>query len=174
MRYSYRNLYEKSYAFYAEKPRAVSLLKIANKLFTAAFFIAYTIVVWQTASNMVAANRYYEVLMRLLFAPLLCLLLVTMLRYAVNRPRPYSEQGAQITPLKTKKGNADKSFPSRHLASAFVIAVAALSYSAILGIVLLPFAFALGYIRFALGLHYPSDLFGGAIIGTLCGLLVFL
>lgn len=172
MQYDYKKLYEKNYRFYSTYPDALRALKIVNYVLTALFFVTYVIILIITASLLHAENAAYDKMMRLLGAPLFCLLVVTVLRYGVNRPRPYSEHGAGITPLMQKKGNADKSFPSRHLACAFVISVSLLPFYTVLSAILLPFAFALGYIRFALGLHYPSDLFGGAIIGTICGLLV--
>jgi len=39
---------------------------------------------------------------------------------------------------------------------------------------LLVCSLALAYIRFALGLHYPSDLLAGSIVGAGVGALMFL
>ena len=174
MRYSYAKLYEKNYTFYADKPRLTSVIKLADKLLTAAFFVVYAVALLWTANAVAQKTMPYDTFMRLVGAPLFCLLIVSVLRLAIRRPRPYSEEGANITPLVIKKASADKSFPSRHLASAFVIVISLLPYYPIVSICLLPFAFALGYIRFALGLHYPSDLFVGAFLGALCGLVVFI
>lgn len=171
MRYDYKILYQKNYDFYTHRPTALRVLKAANLLCTALFFLAYAATVLLKIASIYAGNTDYEALIRLLLSPAACLLIVSVLRPAVNRPRPYSERGAGITPLLRKHGNADKSFPSRHLACAFVIAIGVLPFYPILGWLLLPFACALGYIRFALGLHYPSDLIAGALLGTACGLL---
>ena len=110
----------------------------------------------------------------ILVLPVLCLCAVAVLRLSLRRPRPYSETGANIIPFIQKEGNDDKSFPSRHLASAFVIASLFMPLIPWLSGALYAFGVALGYTRFALGLHYPSDLFGGAVVGLLCGLPVFL
>ena len=174
MRYDYKKLYEKNYQFYTERPLAVRVLKTANLVVSVLFFVVYAVALCLTASAINAKTAPYDMMMRILGAPLLCFLLVTVLRLGIHRPRPYSENGAAITPLLQKKGDDDKSFPSRHLACAFVISVSLLPFYTVVSCVLLPFAFALGYIRFALGLHYPSDLFGGAILGALCGLLVLI
>ncbi len=173
MWYNYKKLYEKNYRFYETRPKALRVLKTANLVLSALFFVAYGVALCITANALNEQTMEYDSMMRLLGAPLFCLLVVTVLRYGINRPRPYSENGVGITPLLIKQGNGDKSFPSRHLACAFVISVSLLPFYPVFGCLLLPFAFVLGYIRFALGLHYPSDLFGGAILGTLCGLLVF-
>ena len=172
MRYDYKKLYEKNYQFYAARPLAIRVLKTANLALSILFFVVYAVALCLTASAINAKTAPYDVMMRILGAPLLCLLIVTVLRLGIHRPRPYSENGAAITPLLQKKGDDDKSFPSRHLACAFVISVSLLPFYTVISAILLPFAFALGYIRFALGLHYPTDLFGGAILGALCGLLV--
>lgn len=103
--------------------------------------------------------------------PLLCLLTVSLLRNLFDRKRPY--EGAGIVPVieKKKKGH---SFPSRHLASAFVIGTVFLPYCLPAGIVVLSAGAVLGYVRFAAGVHYPSDLAVGALLGALFGALVFI
>lgn len=172
MRSLYKRLYEKNYQFYTRRPNAVLLLKVANVLLSAVFFLLYGIVFLQIAEKLPEKELAYERLTAYIFAPAFCLFLVSVLRGAIARPRPYSTQGANVTPL-LQKQNVDKSFPSRHTASAFVICVSVLSITPV-GYVFLPFAIALGYVRFALGLHYISDLLGGAGIGVLCGLLCFI
>ena len=173
MRYSYAKLYEKNYTFYANKPRLQAAIKLADKLLTTAFFAVYAVALLWTANAVTQKNMPYDAFMRLIGAPLFCLLIVSVLRLAIRRPRPYSEDGANITPLVIKKASADKSFPSRHLASAFVIAIICLSYFIWAGIPLLVLTLPMAYIRFAMGLHYPTDLLAGAVLGTLCGLPAF-
>ena len=169
MHYDYKTLYEKSAAFYHAHPRAKKALLISNLVFTWLFFFAYlTFVVWAVLSDV----SIYE-LVYMLALPALCLLIVGVLRITILRPRPYSEAGAGITPILQKENNLDKSFPSRHVACAFVIACVILAHFLWAGIPLFVCAMVLGYIRFALGLHYPSDLIGGAGIGLACGIAAF-
>ena len=170
MKYSYTALYEKNAAFYNARPRLKAALLYANVALTLIFFIAYGLFVAVAIGDEYAA----EDLMKILGAPALCLFLVSLLRMAVGRARPYSEQGANIKPMYEKKGDGKGSFPSRHVACAFVIACTIFSYSTGAGICLLPLAALLAYVRFAVGVHYPSDLFGGAILGAICGLLTFI
>ena len=169
MFYDYKTVYEKSAAFYHARPRAKKALLLFNHVFTWLFFATYGgFALYAVLSDIPAEELVY-----IFGLPALCLLIVGVLRLAVQRPRPYSEKGANITPILQKSNNLDKSFPSRHTACAFVIATVILAHLTGAGICLLVFSVALGYIRFALGLHYPSDIFGGAVIGLLCGIAAF-
>lgn len=100
--------------------------------------------------------------------PALCFAEVSLLRMLIRRPRPYEKEGAGIDPLvqKQSKGN---SMPSRHLASAFVIGMVFLSESLVLGVVALAASIALALLRFLEGVHYPSDLIVGELIGFCFG-----
>ena len=169
MIYDYKKLYEKNATFFRERVGLTKVLRIFNKLSTALFFVAYGVfLVYAIKTDYTSEN-----LIKILGAPALCLFLVTVLRLAVDRPRPYDEAGAGITPLHNKKGDG-KSFPSRHLACAFVIATTLLPYALWASIPLFVIGLCLAYARFALGLHYPSDLFFGILLGVGCGLLPLL
>ncbi len=169
MHYDYKTLYEKNAAFYEARPRAKKALLISNPVFTWLFFAAYLVFLsWAVFSDVSVYALVY-----MLALPALCVLIVGVLRMTVLRPRPYSEAGAGITPILKKENNLDKSFPSRHVACAFVIATVISAHFLWAGIPLFFCALALGYIRFALGLHYPSDLIGGAGIGLACGIAAF-
>jgi len=83
---------------------------------------------------------------------------------------------SQISPLKTFLLNLpiDSSFPSAHTIRAFAGAIA-LSYRyRRWALALFPLAIAVGFSRVYLGLHFPSDVLGGALIGLTVGLVVFL
>ena len=170
MKYSYVSFYEKNAAFFNARPNLKKSLPFFDRFLSLAFALAYLTFVL----GKIALEYPAEDLIKILFSPALCLFLVSLLRLAVCRPRPYSEKGANITPLYQKKGASDHSFPSRHLACAFVIAATILPYSMGAGVCLTVFGFALAYARFALGWHYPTDLLGGAVLGTLCAIPVFL
>jgi membrane-associated phospholipid phosphatase len=170
MRYDYKTLYEKNAAFYHARPKAKKCILALNLILTGVFFLSYGAFVLYAIFSHFSAPE----LMKILGLPAACLFLVHLLRLAIERPRPYSKQGAAITPLLQKSGSENKSFPSRHLACAFVIATVILAYLAGAGICLLVLGGVLGYIRFALGLHYPSDLIGGAILGFVCGIFAFI
>lgn len=90
---------------------------------------------------------------------------ITMgLKYSVNRERPYNTYPSIIK--KTEGG--DPSFPSGHTSSAFATATS-ISMLYPKWYVIAPsflWASAVGYSRMELGVHYPSDVAAGAIIGV--------
>ena len=168
MRYDYKTLYEKNSAFYLRRPLAKRALLVANLALTLLFFLAYAgLLAWAILEKIDS-----ESLIKILFVPLFCLFAVFVLRLSIDRPRPYSKRGANITPILHKKSKDKESFPSRHLACAFAIAVVFLPHFLGAGICLMAFGVLLGYVRFSLGLHYPSDLLGGLALGLLCGLFL--
>ena len=170
MKYDYKALYEKNAAFYNAHPLAKRALKLGDIFLTGLFFIAYGLL---CAHTLFIEEYNPSLFVKILFPPLLALLAVTILRKMVERPRPFHEDGANITPVLEKKKESKCSFPSRHLACAGVIALTVCSFFPVAGIFLLGASFLLGYIRFASGFHYPSDLFFGEALGVAIGALAF-
>ena len=158
-----KELYEKNAAFFEARPKAKKALPVLDKLLTGAFGLAY-IALWVYA--IVWTDFSVHDYIRITFIPLLSLFLVSVLRAMIARPRPYSKDGANITPLKTRKGSEEDAFPSRHLACAASIALCFFPSLPIVGVALLVFALLLAWVRFALGLHYPSDLIAGGAVGS--------
>jgi undecaprenyl-diphosphatase len=68
---------------------------------------------------------------------------------------------------------ASFSFPSAHTSNMFAsAALFAAHYGKAITISWFLFAGLIGYSRVYVGVHYPTDLLGGAILGILCALLV--
>jgi undecaprenyl-diphosphatase len=166
---AYRAFYDRHAKFYRDRPWAAKLLRGVNYALTVAVFCAYValLIVQIVQEDYLNFIWSCEVVLGCFFAVLLC-------RKLFNRKRPYDPNGAAITPIFRKLKSSDQSFPSRHLAMTFAIAGITLSASLVGGIALYVTGAVLGYVRFAAGLHYPTDLIAGGAIGTGLGLLVFI
>lgn len=106
-----------------------------------------------------------------LIIPALDLIFVSIFRKVLNRPRPYDVYNYE--PLTDYKKGKGQSFPSRHTASAFIIAMAFLYLNYTYGVIMLVIAIIVGMTRVFTGVHYPKDVIGGAVISILFGMLGF-
>lgn len=93
------------------------------------------------------------------------------LKFTVQRPRPYKAYPDRLHPVRTTVGY---SFPSGHTSLCFATAVSlSLCYPEWYVVVpSLLWATGVGFSRLYLGVHYPSDVAFGAVVGTLTALLV--
>lgn len=96
---------------------------------------------------------------------------VSIFRKLYNRPRPYEVFHSRPLIPKAKQG---QSFPSRHVFSAFIIAMCWLFYEPPAGIMLLVMAAMLGALRVIGGVHFVSDVVVGALVGIVSGVIGFI
>lgn len=95
------------------------------------------------------------------------------LKYAIRRPRPYQQHPGELVPLTNPPS---PSFPSGHTSFAFCAATS-LSLCYPRWYVAAPamlWASAVGFSRMYLGVHYPSDVLAGAVIGAAGAYITFL
>lgn len=94
-----------------------------------------------------------------------------ILKNVVARTRPYDLIEGLTSLVGAQK---DYSFPSGHTGSAFAAAVVMfLGLPKKFGIPILVFACLMGLSRLYVGVHYPSDVLGGVLIGTGIALLTY-
>ncbi|HEY1286498.1 MAG TPA: phosphatase PAP2 family protein [Solirubrobacterales bacterium] len=89
----------------------------------------------------------------------------------VGRTRPFVADPSGVHLFSNHA--ADASFPSDHATAAVAIGVAILLRKRAWGIVALTLALVISMGRVALGLHYPSDVFAGTILGTAAALALW-
>ncbi len=170
MKYDYKKLYIKNREFLEKHEPFKRAVLFVNAYLPYLFMLAYALLL---GVGVFGKSITPKELSKLFYLPLTALVLVSVLQIAAAKPRPYQEEGAAISPLK-EKTSRDNSLPSRHMASAAVIAFCALPHFLPVGLLLLACTFVLGYCRFAVGWHYPLDLLFGLTLGTVVGCATFL
>jgi undecaprenyl-diphosphatase len=104
-----------------------------------------------------------DVAMQMLLAGLLNLPLYFWLKHSIGRPRPFE----QCPDIRACARALDRfSFPSGHALHAFTFLVICLWYFPLAALALVPLVALIAVSRVALGLHYPSDVLAGAVLGT--------
>jgi len=94
--------------------------------------------------------------------------LSSALKEIVSRPRPFQVLN-DVNKLACAGGY---SFPSGHSAMAFMAAFVITSYHKKAGVLVYLLAFMVGLSRVYIGVHFPSDVICGALIGTVSGYFV--
>lgn len=90
--------------------------------------------------------------------------ITTALKYSINRPRPF----ITYPDITKKSAGGSPSFPSGHTSSAFATATS-LSLAYPKWYIIAPvytWAATVAYSRMDLGVHYPSDVLAGALVGA--------
>jgi len=98
-------------------------------------------------------------------------LVVELIKVIIHRTRPYIKlEGIRIVGSRA----SGQSFPSGHTSQSFFMATLLLHYyqaGVFVWVVLYAIALLVGITRIYVGMHYPRDVLGGAILGTAWGLL---
>lgn len=96
-------------------------------------------------------------------------ILTEIIRWVWFRPRPFIDHAVNSLIAHANTG----SFPSGHAAFFFALATVVYLYNKKLGIWFYFFSVPMVISRVFVGVHYPSDILAGALIGIFCGWLVY-
>ena len=131
--------------------------------FAASFFIwfmfAGLIVLW-----VIDGRIKKEQVIHALSSSLIALLVAALLKSVFHTARPFIVQG--LTPL-TLTVPSDAAFPSSHTAMAFALAITVWLHDRKVGWIYLIWALFVGIARILANVHYPIDIWGGAILGII-------
>jgi len=106
------------------------------------------------------------------FTALLALGVAHVIGSLWDRPRPYEMHPGDAHLLIAP--SPDPSFPSDHATAAYAIAIAILLRHRKAGLLALALATVIALSRVALGTHYPTDVLGGAALGSLAALALWI
>lgn len=154
--------YEKLNAFAAKSRPLSAIVRIADKVIVVGVSLSYLLLLIS-----LFVGRSDRSLPSLLI-PAISFLCVSLIRYIIDRDRPYDKQHLQKILKARKKG---RSFPSRHVFSASVIAATFAPISLALSVVLFASAVLLALCRVIGGVHYISDVLVGLALGAIVGIL---
>lgn len=152
--------YERIRPFFVSHPPYLSLLKWVNRLVTLLMPLLYVYVLW---SVYLENSKRWEVLAYLL-VPASGFILLSVIRKAINWPRPY--EIGMLPPLLDREGKGS-SMPSRHVFSAAIISIVAWGVNPILSILGLSLALLLAGVRVLAGLHFVRDVVVGFVVALL-------
>ena len=158
--------YERIRPFFVSYPCYLSLLKWVNRLVTLLMPLLYVYVLW---SVYLENSKRWEVLAYLL-VPASGFILLSVIRKAINWPRPY--EIGMLPPLLDREGQGS-SMPSRHVFSAAIISIVAWGVNPILSILGLSLALLLAGVRVLAGLHFVRDVVVGFVVALLWGIVSF-
>jgi len=100
------------------------------------------------------------------------LLVNVIISHIWYRPRPFVSHPDTVHLLTPHP--ADASFPSDHASAAFAISFVLLAFHRRLGILALLYAALMSYARVYVGEHYPGDIAGGFVVGTVVAAVLIL
>lgn len=157
--------YEQLIAKLHEHARLAKSLRMANSVLTGIGYIMYPMLLLML--GLFATG----LLLRFIVVPAIGFVLCSVIRRAVNAPRPY--EVLRITPL-IPKSTKGESFPSRHAFCMFTIACSWFAWQPAVGAILLVMACLLAAIRVLGGVHFLRDVVFGAILAiAVCALGYF-
>lgn len=115
-------------------------------------------------------RRQWKVIIQAFSSAILSRLVITnIIRWIFPRLRPFVAE--KIIPL-ISQSPIEPSFPSGHAAFYFAIAAVVYFYNKKAGILFFVGAFLISLARVFVGVHWPSDILAGAIVGIFSGWLV--
>lgn len=110
-------------------------------------------------------KKYFKPVAGAFVSAALAKVVTEIIRLIWSRPRPFVVGNVNLL----LSHEASGSFPSLHTAFFFALSGFLLFYNKKLGIAFLVASFLIGLSRIFCGLHWPSDVLAGIVLGLFCG-----
>ena len=127
-------------------------------------------IIWIVISVLLITKKDYRVLGQTILIALVITTIIGegIIKNIVKRKRPfYGDDDKELLISRP----ITYSLPSGHTASSFAVATVFIKTDNAASLEIMLLACLIAFSRIYLGVHYPSDVIGGGIIGTLCGLI---
>lgn len=157
-----KNFYLKLYEPYKKDLAKKRRLNILDKIVTYSVFISFPVFL------IIGFLMGKDFVLRLVLTTFIPFVLLSFFRKLFNFKRPY--EVFNITPV-LDKDTKGKSFPSRHVFSAFLIGTSCLFVNVYYGVIVLILGIFLMYIRVVGAVHFFRDVVCGMILGVSFGIL---
>lgn len=117
----------------------------------------------------VGFRKYWKMVFQSLIAAFISrFIIVSFIRFILERPRPFVENNVNLL----LEHSDSASFPSGHASFYFALATVVFLKDKKIGSLFFLGAFLISLSRVFVGIHWPSDILAGAIIGILSGWLI--
>lgn len=161
-----RERYEAVTGFFYENDKARYALQFTYHFLPLLLFVAYPALLIYTLIQ----YGFDEVFLKVLLVPFFTLAVVTVVRRLINAERPYERYGI---PSVFNKQTVRQSLPSRHTASAFIIAMSFWYIFPPLGIAAMVVSVLIALSRVLSGAHFIRDVLVAAGTSILIGWVVY-
>ena len=114
-------------------------------------------------------GKYWKMVLKAFLAAILArFVFANIIRWIVHRPRPFLVTDANLLIGKIN----ESSFPSGHAAFYFALSTLVFYYNKEAGVLFYLVSFIICMARVFAGVHWPSDIVAGAIVGVFSGWLI--
>lgn len=158
-------IYTKIYQLGYQSPASYQFFLFFSRYGILFFFLSFIFLIWVKRINALICSGFAVAISGL----------IDLIIYIVwKRPRPYIAHADIVSSIPANANVDISSFPSSHTYIAFAIATSIFLYGhKKLGSFLFVIAILVAISRIGVGLHYPSDIIGGAMLGIFSGIAAY-
>ena len=133
-----------------------------------AHYLPFILVAFLLIFLLLNFNKRWRVFLMAFSAAFLSRGITEIIRILWERPRPFVENNVNLLVDQLKSN----SFPSAHTSFFFALSAVIFSYNKKLGLFFFLCSFAIAISRIYSGVHWPSDILGGFLVGVLSAFIV--